>query len=351
MKRIFVIISLIFIILACSSPDTRIDTSVEIPVEVKEVSLSEIEEFVEATGTVYAFKEAVIKSETQGYYRLATNPRTKKPFVIGNNVKEDEIIIYLDNPEQESNIKIESHELNLGNTQREYEKQKSLYEKGGVTLRELKNSEKSYIDAKYALENAQIQLSKLKITAPFSGVITDLPYYTEGVKVQANSEIVHIMNFSTLKMEVNLPGKILGDVKVGQPLRVNNYQYPDKKLDGVITQVSPALDPDTRTFKAAIDIKNPDLLLRPGMFVKAEIITAKKEGVIVIPKDIILSRRNRKTVFVVVQGYARERRIETGLENPDEIEVTKGLEKNERLVIKGFETLINGSKVRISQEG
>ncbi|MCK4966221.1 efflux RND transporter periplasmic adaptor subunit, partial [bacterium] len=295
--------------------------------------------------------EAVMKSEAQGYYRLAVNPLTKKIFALGDNVKKDLTIVYLDNPEQENNIKIESHKLNLGNTQREYEKQKSLYEKGGVTLRDLKNSEISYIDAKYAYENALIQLAKLQIKAPFDGIITGLPYYTEGVKVQANTEIVHIMNYRILKMEVNLPGKIMEDVKVGQPIRVNNYQYPDNKLSGVITQVSPTLDPDTRTFKAVIDVKNPDRLLRPGMFVKAEIITAKKENTIVIPKDVILSRRNRKTVFIVVQGYARERRIETGLENPGVIEITKGLNENERLVIKGFETLINGSKVRISQEG
>lgn len=351
MKRIIIVLSLATLVFTCSSPDTRVETSVEIPVEVKEITLGEIEEFVESTGTVYASQEADMKSETDGYYRLVINPLTNKPFKLGDKVKKDQTIVYLDNPEVESNIKIESNKLNLVNTKREYEKQKSLYEKGGVTLGELNNSEKSYIDAKYAHDNAVIQLSKLQIKAPFDGIITDLPYYTEGVKVQSNAEIVHIMNFTTLKMEINLPGKILGDIEVGQNIRVNNYKYPDRKLDGVITQVSPTLDPDTRTFKAAVDINNPNLLLRPGMFVKTEIITARKEGTIVIPKEIILTRRNRKTVFIVEKGYARERWIETGLENPDNIEVTKGLEKNERLVIKGFETLINGSKVRISQEG
>ncbi|MCK4965839.1 efflux transporter periplasmic adaptor subunit, partial [bacterium] len=153
MKRILFTAIFIAIIFACSSPDTRIDTGVEIPVEVEEVSLNEIEEYIEATGTVYASAEAVMKSETQGYYRLAVNPLTKKPFVLGDNVKKDWTIVYLDNPEQEISIKIESHKLNLGNTQREYDKQKSLYEKGGVTLRDLKNSEISYIDAKYAYEN------------------------------------------------------------------------------------------------------------------------------------------------------------------------------------------------------
>jgi len=350
MKSKVIGISLAILVFSCSRPDTRVETSVEVPVEVREVSLKGIEEYVIATGTVYASKEAVLKSETQGYYRLAINPSTKKPFSLGDRVKEGQVIVYFDNPEQESAIKIESSRLNLENTQRDFEKHQSLYEKGGVTLGELKNAEKAYMDAKYAYDNAKIQLEKLKVKAPFNGVIVDISYYTEGVKVESNSEIAKIMDFSTLKMEVNLPGKLLGRVKSGQKVRVNNYEYPDKKLHGLITQVSPALDADTRTFKANLDVSNPDWLLRPGMFVKAEIVTASKEDVIVIPKDIIITRRNLKTVFVINQGYARERRITTGLENPEEIEVTEGLNKNERLVVSGFETLINGSKVRITQE-
>jgi len=351
MKQIILIIGITLIIFGCSTPDTRIESSVEVPVEVEEVSLNSIEEYVIATGTVYATKEAILTSEIEGYYKLAINPLTNKKFSFGDKVKKRQVIVVLENSEQVNNIKIESHKLNLENAQREYEKQKSLYEKGGVTLGELKTAERAYIDAKYAYENAKIQLSKLKIAAPFDGIITDIPYYTEGVKVPANSEIVHIMDFSTLNMEVNLPGKKLGEVQTGQSVRVYNYEYPEKILNGTITQVSPALNSDTRTFKASIEIENPNWLLRPGMFVKSEIITKRKEDTIVIPKDVILTRRNRKIVFIVDQGYARDRRIETGLENPNYVEVLRGLEKNNRLVTKGFETLIDGSKVRISQEG
>jgi len=161
--------------------------------------------------------------------------------------------------------------------------------------------------------------------------------------------MVHIMNYSKLNMEVNLPGKLLGEVRAGQPVRVMNYTMLDKVLSGIITQVSPTLDPDTRTFKAKVDIDNPDWLLRPGMFVKAEITTARKDSAIVISKDIILTRRNLKRVFVVSRGMAREKTITTGLENPDETEVTEGLEAGERLVVKGFETLRNGSKVKITR--
>jgi multidrug efflux pump subunit AcrA (membrane-fusion protein) len=83
------------------------------------------------------------------------------------------------------------------------------------------------------------------------------------------------------------------------------------------------------------------------MFVKADILINQKDSVIVIPKSIILSRQRGKTVFIVDRGIASERIIETGLENITEVEVTRGLSKNERIVTSGFETLSNKSKVKI----
>lgn len=334
---------------ACGGTDTRVESSVEVPVSVEDVVLKPIEEFVVITGTVNATKEVLLKAESAGFYRLATNPKTSRAYELGDFVSKGQVIIYLDNPEQEFAIKVESHKLNLENTRNELEKQKSLYDKGGVTLSELNTAERQYVDAKYNYDNALLQLDKLKVTTPFDGVVVDIPYYTKGVKVAVNSDMVHMMNYSKLNMEVNLPGKLLGEVIVGQPVRVMNYTMPDKVLHGGVTQVSPALDPGTRTFKAKIDIDNPDWLLRPGMFVKAEITTARKDSTVVISKDIILTRRNQKRVFVVNRGIAQEKTITTGLENPDEIEVVEGLEKDERLVIKGFETLRNGSRVKITR--
>ena len=338
---------LLLIVASCTQPDTRLESDVEVPVSVEDIALKPIEEFVVTTGTVNATKEVFLKSEFAGYYRLAVNPQTSRPFALGDRVKKDQAIIFLDNPEQENTIKLESETLNLENTRREHEKQQSVYKKGGVTLSEVKKAEKAYIDAKYSYENALIQLAKLKVATPFDGVIVDLPYYTQGVKVDQNSDMVQLMNYSVLNMEVNLPGKLLGRVDVGQEVRVMNYTVPDKELKGAITEVSPAINPETRTFKAKVDIDNPGWILRPGMFVKAEIVTARADSTIVVPKDAILTRRNSKTVFIVERGFARERRITTGLENPDEMEVTEGLEVNQRLVVEGFETLRNGSKVKI----
>ena len=349
MRKKFILLYFVMLAVACGNPETQIQTEVASPVSVEEITPKPSEEFITATGTVNATQTVVLNSETSGFYQIAINPETSRPFAIGDFVKKDQVIIYLDNPEQENSIRFDSLKLDLDISNSEYENQKTLYDLGGVTLRELKNAEISYVNSNYNYENALIQLAKMKITASFDGIIADLTYYTEGVKVASGSEMVSIMNYKKLNMEVNLPGKLLSSIKEGQLVRTMNYTIPEKIFTGTITQVSPVLDTETRTFKATVDIENPDLLLRPGMFVNTEVIVARRDSTIVIPKDIIISRRNRKIVFVVESGTAFERSIITGLENPDEIEITEGLVVNERLVVEGFETLRNRAKITIVQ--
>ena len=102
----------------------------------------------------------------------------------------------------------------------------------------------------------------------------------------------------------------------------------------------------TGTLSAA----NDSLRIRPGMFVKIDIVVAARDSGIVIPRDVVIDRGDTRVVFVVEKGIAAERRLETGLGNRDEIEVLSGLEVDERLVVEGFETLRNRSKVKVANE-
>ncbi len=123
---------------------------------------------------------------------LRINPSTGRPYVLGDRVSEGSEIIELQDQEYENNIKINSLKLNLEITKQVFDKQQSLYEKGGVTLSELKNAEINFINAKYAYDDALLRLQKMIVKAPFSGVIIDLPYYTPGVKIDANMNLVKI---------------------------------------------------------------------------------------------------------------------------------------------------------------
>jgi RND family efflux transporter MFP subunit len=275
------------------------------------------------------------------------NPQTGRQWQLGDRVKQGSLIARLEDKEFVNSIKLESNEINLELSESEMKKQESLYEKGGVTLKDMKTANYNYVNAKSNVENARLQLEKTRVTSPIDGVIVELPYYTQGTQVDAGASIVKIMDYQTMYMNVQLPEKYINSIKPGQDVKLTNYTIPNDTIPGKISQLSPAINPDTRTFLGTIQINNSDFLMRPGMFVKADIITNHKDTVIVIPKSIILSRQRGKTVFIVDRGVAAERIIETGLENVTYVEVTKGLAKNERVVISGFETLSNKSKVKI----
>lgn len=346
MKRFFLFLIAVFFLAACNQKQVDLSKDITVPVTVTEIQPRSIEKYIDITGSVKPTKEVQLKAEMSGNYTLQTNSSKGRPFALGDEVREGQEIILLEDKEYENNIKLSSLKINLDITKQVYEKQQSLYEKGGVTLSEVKNAEINYINAKYSYDDALFRLQKMHVKAPFSGVIVDLPYYTPGVKIDANAVLVKIMDYSKLQMEVNLPEKTMDATKAGQLVRVTNYTLPNDTLTGSLTQLSPAIDADTRSYKGIVVINNSKLLLRPGMYAKGEIVAASAKNVIVIPKDVILSKQRGNTVFVVEKGIAYERIVQFGLENPKEVQIVSGLKPKERLVVKGFETLRDRSKVK-----
>lgn len=348
MKKTLILLGAFTIaVCGCRNRDQNLAADVEIPVSVEELKLQSIEEFVNTTGTAFPKGEIELKSKIPAAYFLERNPQTGRLWQLGDRVRAGALIARLEDQEYVNSVKLETNQLNLELMETELRKQESLYEKGGVTLKELKTAGINYENAKTTVENSKLQLQKTKIVAPIDGVIVDLPYYTQGMEIASGMTIVKIMDYKTMYMDVKLPEKYISVIKPGQNVKLTNYTIAEDTIIGSITQLSPAIDPDTRTFKGTIAIDNRDFVLRPGMFVKADIVTNSKDSVIVIPKNIILSRQRGKTVFIVDRGVAAERIVETGLENITDVEITRGLAKNDRIVTSGFETLSNRSKVTI----
>lgn len=346
-KFIILILSIAIFIASCRNQDQNLTADVEIPVSVEELKLKPIEEFINTTGTAFPKGEIELKSKISAHYFLEKNPQTGRIWQLGDKIKAGAVIASLEDQEFVNSVKMETNQLNLELMESELRKQESLYEKGGVTLRELKTAGINYENAKTTVVSSKLQLEKTRIVAPIDGVIVDLPYHTQGTQIEAGLTMVKIMDYRTMYMDIQLPEKYISTIKPGQKVNLTNYTLPDDTIIGNVTQMSPAINADTRTFKGTVSIDNQDLILRPGMFVKADIITNRKDSVIVIPKSIILSRQRGKTVFIVDRGVAAERAIETGLENLTDVEVVRGLSKNDRVVTTGFETLSNKSKVKI----
>jgi membrane fusion protein (multidrug efflux system) len=343
----WVLVVLLPFMAACGNQGRQMNNEIAIPVSVTDVVKKSIVQYISTTGTATAASQVILNTEMAGIYHLMKNPRTGAEFKLGDIVEKGQIVIRLENPETQNSIAIATKKLNLDISELENQKQKSLYEKGGVTLRELKNSEVSLAQANTDYKNAKIQLAKMEVIAPFRGAIVDLPQVTGGTRINSGTPVVTLMDYSKLLMEINLPEKNITTINVGQEVSITNYTLPKDTLQAKINELSPVVSTETRTFKGKLVINNPELKLRPGMFVKADIEVARRDSVIVISKEIIVSGNRGRSVFIVEKGAVRERIITTGLENETSVEVLEGLKKNERVVTKGFETLRNSSKVKI----
>lgn len=341
------LVSLGCLLFSCNNNRGNSTSETTTPVWVEDVQFRDIEEYITTTGTAKASKTVEISSESEGDYYLQTNPRTGRPYRLGDIVEQGDIIIRLENKEYENNVQLESKKLQIEITEKEWEGQKVLFEKGGATEKDVNNAKDSYINAKLNLENAYITLEKMNIRAPFRGVIVNLPYYTPGVETASGNVMVGIMDYSKMYIETQFPENAMEKLAVGQNVHITNYNIKEDTLQGKLTQLSPAINEDTRTFSGYIEISNPELKLRPGMFAKADVVTVRKDSVLAIPKDIIKNRRHGQLVYTVNRNSAEEIAIQTGISDDEYIEVEKGLKPGDKIVTRGYEWLRNRSKVKV----
>ena len=332
---------------ACNNQPQTGPNDIETPVSVVELKLSSISKLLNTSGTAQASLTVDLNSEMSGIYHLQTNPQTGKPFKLGDRVKKGQLIIRLEDKEYENNIRIESRKRSLEISEQELAKEKEMLPLGGSTAMKIQSNELTVANSRYDLDNATLNLEKMNVKAPFDGVIVSLPHYSSEVKVPQNQPMVGIMDYTRLYMDINLPESAIEYIQVNQPVHITHYTLPYDTLKGTITELSPAISTETRTFKGKLIIENAGLKLRPGMFVKADVVVDRAEDVIVIPKDVLQSNRNRRFVYVVERNTAIIRNLVTGIEDEDNIQILEGLNENDNLIVRGYETLRENSRVRV----
>src|SRR5690606_9252645 len=101
------------------------------------------------------------------------------------------------------------------------------------------------------------------------------------------------------------------------------------------------------TFRVEVEVENVKSLLRPGMFVETSIVVERRTGATLAPREAIAQRAGRTVVFVLDGQRAVQRPIVLGLGNDTHVEVRDGLSAGERLVVRGLETLTDGTRVRV----
>ncbi len=331
-----------------SGPQNGPRQSIAIPVSVTEVTSSNIEKFTSTTGNVVPTKQAVIVSQIAGEYTPVKNPSTSAPYRVGDRVGKGNVVVKLIDPEYLNNTAVETKRISAEIAKEQLEKLISLEKKGGATKTEIRNAELALANAKTDYENGKISLEKMSVISPISGTVVDVPHHTAGVRIEAGTEIMSVMDYSQMLLSVALSESTMGNVKKGQNVYITHYSFPGDTILAKIGDLSPMIDTETRTYQGSVVIENGDQKLKPGMFIKADIVVEKADSVVVLPREIIRSIRGRDVVFVADGGVAQMRDVVLGIENDDMVQIISGVKVGDRLIDKGYETLRDNSRIRVT---
>lgn len=199
--------------------------------------------------------------------------------------------------------------------------------------------------------NAQAQLEYSRITSPLDGIITDRPMYT-GEMASPSTPLLTVMDISQLIARANVPADQLRSLKVGNEATIT-AEDSSAELHGKVMVISPALDANSTTAEVWIKAPNSGELLKPGASVQVSIVAETLTNAIVIPSASILPS-DEGAARVLIFGpdsLAHERRIEIGIREPDKVQVLKGLEPGEQVIVVGGLGLKDKAKVRIEKSG
>jgi len=229
---------------------------------------------------------------------------------------------------------------------KQFDRAQILYDKGAISLNDFQVAEDAESKAKVDVETAQEHLHVLgvdkdhpsgivEIKAPVSGVITDQQVTSaSGVQGLAGANPFTISDLSHVWILCDVYENDLANVHVGETAETRLVAYPDKVLNGKISNIGPILDPNIRTAKVRVEVANPGGLMRVGMFANATFHGQKKERMAVLPASAILHLHDRDWVYVPA-GDKKFRRVEVkaGATLPDKMQlVLSGVEPGQPVV-------------------
>jgi membrane fusion protein (multidrug efflux system) len=196
------------------------------------------------------------------------------------------------------------------------------------------------------LEQERTRLQNAKIVAPFRGEVSR-KYMDAGALVSPSTPLVSLVHTETLKIVANVLEKDIPLLKAGMKAKIRTESYPGRVFEGRVEKINSALDLSTRTLQAEVYIHNADRSLKPGMFASVEVVLLEKPQTLVIPREAILEAKNEMSVFVVEGKQAVRRPITIGYEQDHMVEVLKGLNQGDQVIIKGQQLIKEGSAVRV----
>jgi RND family efflux transporter MFP subunit len=212
----------------------------------------------------------------------------------------------------------------------------------------LTSAKASQNSASVAVSTAQQQIEYCTVTSPIDGVVLSKNVTTGAMASGVGYQIVDL---SAMKVEVNVSEQIATSVNVGDEVTIEIPSLSaDEQFSGSITELAPGANTDgTYTVKINIPNANGDLIA--GMFAKVYFAKSTSNAALILTRDAVLVDNDQYYVYVTEDGSTAKRvDVEIGIDTGETIEVTSGLTKNDRVVVKGQTYLADGGKIKVVAE-
>ena len=310
-----------------------------VPVEVTVVERRAISSYFETQGTLEAENEVDLVARLSGPVEALETEE-------GRRVRKGQLLARLD--DRELRAQLEVAQVRLDETQRNYDRVKSLHDSQLVSQEAFDGALAEYDSARGDFERTRLQLEYTEIRAPFGGQIVER-YVRLAEHVQTGAALFRLSDFDPLLCRIQVPERELPRLSVGQRAELQVEAWPERRFEAQVLRVSPVVDAGSGTVRVTLEVSGEGDL-RPGMFATIFLEMERREDALVIPKSALALDSLGDTIFVVEEETAQRRTLELGFRSDDLLEVRSGLDGGEQAIVVGQDGLGEGTPVEVLGE-
>lgn len=200
-------------------------------------------------------------------------------------------------------------------------------------------------NAEAQLALARKNLSYAVIPAPIDGFVTERTADL-GEYVSPQQKVVTIVRINPLRIRIDIPEQAIPEVRVGQSVSITTSSWPDRNFSGRVARIAPNVSATSRTLTVEAEIENSSGALKPGQFATVRILQERAEPAVLVPARAVVTDAGVSRIYVIKDGHAEQRLVQTGQTDGDLIEIKSGVAADEQVATSNIEQLTDGMAVK-----
>lgn len=307
-----------------------------LPVEVTAAFVDTVVDAIVATGQIEALQQIELRPDVEGRVMALL-------FREGSRVAQGTPLVKIDDAELRAQVDRARADRDLAKQSLERTRQ-LLAEKAAATA-DLERAEATSRSSQASLDLLELRLARTVVRAPFAGVIGQR-LVSLGDYVNSSSHLLTLQTVSPQRISFSVPERYAGSLKLGQQVAFQVAALAAKTFSARVDFVDPVVTLPGRTITVKGIADNSQGSLQPGMFIEARLATEVRPAAVIIPEEAVAPTAGAAWVWVVAGEKVTRREVELGVRSPGFVEVRKGIDVGDRVVVGGLDRLSNGAPVK-----